>query len=351
MKPHFRIHLPELRSLDEGSLVNLVQVDGTLNEISAEQIRLQAVAGVVRSAQVYVLLDPADAVVTDIKLPPLPRARLHEAVVACVEPMILGRLDSILIAHTARNPKTGMLQVAWTDRKALLRAWRLLLELGLRVKAIMPDTQVVTVDTDMLEGATQSRASRIRSGLPDWSFTQDQEQPVGAQNMARHPVIWSLVAACVWILGLALYAMRLSHETQALEQTIEATVRTDFPEIPVLLDPVLQAERQLALLERQSGGTSPDLFVKLISDTHALLPFATARVRTLEYRDAELVLTLAHTPDANTSNASLALTNLNQEAARQGLVIVHDRSDPSRWQISRLRGPSPDQTTEKGGRP
>src|SRR5690554_291990 len=103
MRQHVRIQLPALKSITASSQVELFQVDSSQHVIQTLQVRLDALVDIVRSAHVYVLLDPADAVVADISLPPLPRSRQREAIVASVEPMILGRIDTTLITYAPRD--------------------------------------------------------------------------------------------------------------------------------------------------------------------------------------------------------------------------------------------------------
>ncbi|WP_159078935.1 GspL/Epsl periplasmic domain-containing protein [Orrella marina] len=339
MRQHFRIQLPALKSVNAASLVELVQVDPSQRVVHTHHLRLDMLADTVRSAHVYVLLDPADAVVAEISLPPLPRTRQREAVVASVEPMILGRLDTTLITYAPRDEQTGTTQVAWTDKDALLRVWRLLLELGLKVKGIMPGQPLPDQERGVFEAEdslTGNGGAEIRPALPalsGCSFTLAHEEPLSRPGPTRSTMIWTAVAAGVWIVGLNLYAMQLNREAETILQAIESTVRAGFPEIPVLLDPVIQAQRQLDLLERKASGTSQDPFIELVADASVLLPFVSSRVRTLEYENGHLTLGLAS--GANMMTDSPSRSDLNKEANRLGLILNHDESNPDRWQVSR----------------
>lgn len=101
----------------------------------------------------------------------------------------------------------------------------------------------------------------------------------------------ALVAASVlaFLVGLNLHWGRLAAERAQLRRDMETTFRQAFPNAQVVVDPVLQMQRQVADLRLNAGSSGPEDFMPLVSKfASALGPRATDALAALEYRDGRL---------------------------------------------------------------
>ena len=91
--------------------------------------------------------------------PALPKARQAAAVRSVLEPMILGDMDDLAIGHGPRAAD-GSVALAWTPREPLRRAWALLGEHGLRVRALIAPQTLEPVTDAPLRTRRSALASR-----------------------------------------------------------------------------------------------------------------------------------------------------------------------------------------------
>src|SRR5690606_16972037 len=118
---------------------------------------------------------------------------------------------------------------------------------------------------------------------PGWSLAVPQLAP-RQRSRWRATMGWIAGAMAIWIVGLNLYASQLKHETQQLKDRMERDVRDAFPDIPVILDPVRQAQQgRDALRTGQGGSTGTDL-LSLARIAAQVLPFAADAVDLFVYQ-------------------------------------------------------------------
>ena len=99
------------------------------------------------------------------------------------------------------------------------------------------------------------------------------------------PSLVTLVA----IIGLNLHWSQLARERTELRQRMESTFRQAFPKAQVVVDPLLQMQRQTADLRLRAGQTGPEDFLPLMTRfTQALGPRAADSLASLEYREGRL---------------------------------------------------------------
>ena len=112
------------------------------------------------------VLHPEDVIASSLQIPALPRARQAAAVRSVLEPMILGDMDDLAIGHGPRAAD-GSVALAWTPREPLRRAWALLGEHGLRVRALIaPQTLEPVADAPLREPGDP----RWQAAAPSWSL-------------------------------------------------------------------------------------------------------------------------------------------------------------------------------------
>ena len=105
----------------------------------------------------------------------------------------------------------------------------------------------------------------------------------------RMPAAFAAAAAVVALLGLNLHWGTLVRERDMLAQQIEQRYRQTFPASQVVVDPLLQMQRQVAGLRTRAGQAGPDDFVPLLARFSQVLGGQAAdSMASVEYRDARL---------------------------------------------------------------
>ena len=358
------------------------------------ELPLAELAAAVPPSRIEGILHPADSVMTSVTVPPLPAHRLPAAVAGAVEPMLLGDIESLAVAHGPRAGD-GSVVVAWTAREPLARALRLLADCGLPADALIPaplalpptDTgwtvlargEHVVVRTGLQSGqvwavdplATSDAdpavaallpaleqespavvawidpppvawpdlpgverralptAARWQGPAPGWSLALPELQPNRRGHSPwRRPVAWAAAAAAVWLLGLNVHAWQLGREEAALRQRMAAQVKAAFPDIPVVLDPLRQAEQRRDALRAAGGEFGSSDFLPLALAAAQLLPAASNNVTALRYVPGELRLRLVDDGIGMVEKAGAAPAQPKQPQA-QGLRRFMPRREPA----------------------
>lgn len=335
MKHQVRIALPPLADLAPDSLIPFAVLDRRQRVVRSGELRLDQLSANLPQRSVHAILHPGDAVVVEVDVPPLPDSRLQAAVEARVEPLALSELSTLCIAHGARRAD-GKMQVAWAGRQPLLAGWQLLDKAGLDVRALVP-CELALPQNDL---APQTQLAlpadeRWQAPLPKWSLARADLGPRRQASHWRSAIVWVAAATLLWTVGLRLHAVQLRSEAQTLRSSMEAKVRSTFPSIPVILDPLQQAHAQLANLRQGNSAQSADRFLPLVLEAARLLGFASGHVVGLKYGQGALTLQLAegYQPPADESS-------LQQAAARAGLRLEKDADLSHVWHVSWPDAPS-----------
>jgi general secretion pathway protein L len=134
----------------------------------------------------------------------------------------------------------------------------------------------------------------------------------------RLPAAVAAVAVLAFVVGANLHWGRLVAERAALRAEMEATFRRAFPQAQVVVDPMLQMQRQVADLRLRSGDSGPDDFLPLLARfSLALGPRANDALSSLEYREGRL---RARFREAFLKGPSVR-ENLRAACQRQGLKL------------------------------
>ncbi|MBV6274017.1 general secretion pathway protein GspL [Alcaligenaceae bacterium CGII-47] len=337
MGRHLRLALPPLSCLsaDEQLAFAMIGRDGRLGR--AGQLPLRELDGVAGNWPVWAILHPDDAIVTRLTVPPVSAKRLDAAVMGSIEPMVLSELDELVVAHGPRA-SDGSVTVAWSDRARLGRAWTMLAQAGLTISAFVPHQLALpAADSDLTRPLTLPADARWLAPLPNWSLARDELHPGIGAGCWRRPGVWGLAACAVWVLGLNGYAMQLDDQVQGLQQSMQQTVMQAFPQIPVILDPVRQAQQQRDALRLAQGEAATDDFIPLALATARVLDFAQGHVQSMQYEGGKLTIQLApgYVPPAN--EAALA-----QAAAVQNIILDKRAAQPHGWHARRPGALEPD---------
>ena len=132
-----------------------------------------------------------------------------------------------------------------------------------------------------------------------------------------------LAAACVVaaLAGLNLHWAQLAAEKDALRRSLEATFRATFPQAQVVVDPVLQMNRQVAALRAQSGQSGPEDFVPLLARfAQAIGTSGVDALAGVEYREGRLKVRF----QPQRVDGRAAREQLREACARAGLRLQFD---------------------------
>ena len=326
MRTQIRLALPRLKLVNPESPIEYAVLDRHLTVLSSGKARLRDLQKMAGSAPVHAIIHPADAVVATINLPNIPASKFDAAVLTSIEPMILGDLSEIAVGHSARQ-KDGQLTVAWASRKDLLQAWTHLLEAGLKIDKLVPCQLAIPAQDDRPTQPLSLPANeRWTAPLSDWSLASTRNRPSVSTHRWRSSIRWLVAASLLWIVCLNLYAWRLDQEVQTVKTYIRDTVSRTFPEIPTLLDPVVQAQKQVALNRTRYGSHAADDFIALAVVSAEIMTFAKGSVTSLLYEDGKLRLVLSES-----SSASTDIEALNRRAGTMSLAITQDPAERSTW--------------------
>lgn len=341
MKSRLRLALPPLAQFSPATPLPFALFDREGRLLRAAQLPLRdmAQAGLPLD-NVQVILAPGDAIVTTVVVPPVNSRQLHAAVLGSIEPMALSDPEDLCVAHGPRDA-SGQVAVAWTARQPLLQAWKQLSDAGLRISAIVPHALAIPPsDPHPDQPLALPADARWQAPLPRWSLARQELRPASGIQRWRGALLWCAAAALLWIIGLQIHAAQLRGQAQALQQSMEQSLRKAFPEIPVIIDPVRQAQAQRNALRLAHGASADDDFIPLAMAAAVTLEFAANYVGSLRYRNGELLLTLreGYSPPGNEAA-------LRQTAATHGLIVEKDDKVAHTWHIRRAT------PAESGARP
>jgi general secretion pathway protein L len=143
----------------------------------------------------------------------------------------------------------------------------------------------------------------------------------------RWPI--GLAAGCVAVslIGLHLHWATMVRERQEIRASLERSFRSAFPSAQVIVDPVLQMNRQVAMLRARSGQAGPEDFVPLLGRfAQAIGPRANDALASLEYRDGRLKVRF----QPQLVSSATAREQLTEACARAGLRLRFDNErDPT----------------------
>ncbi|MDQ2140003.1 type II secretion system protein GspL [Alcaligenaceae bacterium B3P038] len=304
MKSHLRIALPPLVQWHPAQPLPYAWFDRQGRVAQSGELDAAALATAFRPRRIEAVLHPHDAIVTTVQVPPVAPRQRGAAVESAIEALLLGDIDSVAVAFGTREPN-GTVVVAWTDKQRLHHVWDSLAGTGLRLDVVVPTASVLPPDdTDHHQPLQLPVSPRWQHPAPRWGWVVRSVRDTRRQAW-RWPIALTLAAAVLWVIGLNLYASRLKHDVDTLRATMTQRVQATFPELPVVVDPLRQAEQgRNALLNAGGTSTANDL-VPLALAAARVLPAADDRVTRMQYSAAGLLVTLRAESPATGGASSL----------------------------------------------
>jgi general secretion pathway protein L len=289
LKTVLRMALPPLRALTDDARIAFVLLDRERRILRAGELPLSDIASAVPAGRIEAVLHPLDTVSTRIALPPLRGDRLQAAVIASVEPLTLSATDELAVASGPRDAD-GQAPVAWADRAALARGWAALAQAGLDVAAFYPTSAVLPAETEDPDVPLSLPAdARWQQPGPAWSLALAGLRPAARGGSRwRAPLMWAAAALAVWTGGLNILAAQLASEGEALRQSIHDRVARAFPELPLIMDPLKQAQQRVDALRAARSVAGDGDFMPLAQAAARLLPAGRFEISALSYENGVL---------------------------------------------------------------
>lgn len=346
-----RVALPLLATWADSLPLPYVWIDRQGRVARGGELSAAELAAAFPHVRTQIVLHPDDVIVTAVNVPAVPGNRYDAAVRSTLEGLVLGDLDTLAIGYSPRA-KDGTAVVAWTARDALRNAWQRLSAVGLLVHGFYPLQIWSDLTTpNQPEPLQHSGDPRWRAAAPVWSLTVPQLAP-RLRSRWRGTIAWLSGAAAIWIVGLNLYAAQLHGEAQQLRQRMEDDVRDAFPELPVILDPLRQAQQGRDALQAVQGGSSGKDLLSLARAAAQVLPFSADAVDRMTYQNDVMSLTLNQSESGASLTPSLGVappsTNGNQAKADDAMAATAsilqrasslgvrvERDDQGAWRITR----------------
>jgi general secretion pathway protein L len=183
---------------------------------------------------------------------------------------------------------------------------------------VQVDVHPEEVELGSTEGAVNLLQGAFAQGGMMGSFTPGGLMPALTARALRVPLAWAAAALVVAVAGMNIYYLKLEAESKALRSQMEASFRSNFPQISAIVDPIEQTKRQMSELRSRAGIPSANDFSVLNARTALLLSIAPlGSVASMEYRDNALKVKFK---PGTGDNAALQ-NSLRSAAVQQGLAI------------------------------
>jgi len=334
VKSHLRIALPPLAQWHPAQPLPYAWFDRQGRIAHSGELDAAALTTAFRPRRIEAVLHPDDAIVTTVQVPPVAPRQRGAAVESAIEALLLGDIDSVAVAFGARAADSTV-PVAWTDKPRLHQVWDRLAGAGLRLDVVVPTASVLPPDdTDHHQPLQLPVSSRWHQPSPRWGWVVRSLRDTRRQAW-RWPIALTLTAAALWVIGLNLYASRLKHDVDTLRTTMTQRVQATFPELPVIVDPLRQAEQgRNALLNAGGASTANDL-VPLALAAARVLPAAEDRVTRMQYSAAGLLVTLRADDAAGAGSATAKPISPRAEPG----IRVDKTETPNTWRIVSTEAP------------
>lgn len=344
---NLRIHLPRLTALRADSVLPFELLDAQRRVQHRGAAVLAALPG---DAPCELVLHPFDVLLLPVRLPKLAGAKLGAALPGIVEEHLAGDADLVHVVASARADD-GTATAAVVERAPFARALEMFDRAGRTVAAATPaplampctpgrwtvridgDTGAVRTDTLAGTGFAAGRDAPVELrlllaqadrpaaidvvgpcdtaawtaslGVPVFAAPAPESAPPVALDLLRYAFARRLGTGGAWrttavlgallvatfVGGLQLHAWRLRAEANALRDGMARTVREVFPDVPVVLDAVVQMRRLVADLRPGSDGVGFTVLAQALG--RAAGPDTVASI---DYRDGVLHATFRWTP-------------------------------------------------------
>jgi general secretion pathway protein L len=203
--------------------------------------------------------------------------------------------------------------------------WQRIRAFGPQAPRLAALAEALDVPVDLAERPLEPNAAESAINLLQGAFARggmfgDVSRLRLSLRAWRVPLLWGAVAAATFIAGMNGYWLKLQSEAGDLRGRMATAFRGAFADAE-MVDPIVQAQRELVRLRARAGQSSAGDFTALNAQVAQLLAAAPVGiVAGIEYRDATLQLKFKVPPDANLQN------QLRAQAVQQGLQ-VHVEAD------------------------
>ena len=314
-----------------------VQLGGSGNQSlgPAQTIRLNALAQLPAQLPLYALLHPLDTVIQSVTLPVANSRQQTQAAPWLLEPYLLSDPDSqhvvlsdsfALAVHKTRledllqrlreaerlpvwvgalslaaNAQTQTLAQIWQDESVAVGV------VSGQAPIVLPAHNVAHLQAQLPQALLHEVGAWPHLPADPTTWPGNLLQGVYAQQGAksvwldssrwRSNLRWLMALAALWVLALNIDAWGLTQQKKQLQQQLTHAIQKTFPQLPLIVEPRLQTEQQLALLRAQQGGAqadgmAQDEFLPLLEKISGPAVSFSASLRAVHYQTASRTLQL-----------------------------------------------------------
>jgi general secretion pathway protein L len=207
--------------------------------------------------------------------------------------------------------------------------WQRVRAFGPQATQLANMAEAVGVPVDIADAPLDAEAPAAAINLLQGAFARgglvgDLTLPRFSARTWKAPILWGLIGAAVYVAGMNGYWLKLRAEADGLRSQMATAFRSTFADAE-MVDPIVQAQRELVRLRARVGQSSAGDFTALNAQLAQLLAAAPVGiVASIEYRDATLQVRFKSPPDAQLQN------QLRGQAIQQGLQLRFDADGVAR---------------------
>lgn len=304
MRTHLQILLPELEqlSLDTDVAFSVVH--------KRELVTRQGHATLKQLAQQFptlpflLLVHASDTVHTTISLPPLKKAQQAMAIQSRLQQMLLAPVSQHLFCYEAKPDHH--FAIVWTERAPLQHLLGSLNALSVHRVIVQPISL----------SPTQPRAPHCYAIHKNLDFSAQLQHRTPWENRLTRPLLWALAVMLILVVGLYSHTRQQRDELHNLQTLAQQAVSDRWPQLPVVVAPLKQAQQALHNNAQPEQEQALVLQTLLQHSAQWLAP-VTPAVQRLSWKDHTLSLWLQ--PDSDTQSLQALVDSTHEQLQAQGL--------------------------------
>ena len=308
MRTHLQILLPELAqlSLDNDVAFSVVHKRGQVTR--HDHTSLRQLAQQFPSLPFLLLVQASDTVHTTISLPPLKKAQQAMAIQSRLQQMLLAPLSQHVFCYEAKPDHH--FTVVWTERAPLQHVLRSLNALSIHRIMVQPASL----------SPTQPHSPQCYLIHKALDFSSQLQHSMPWEKQLTRPLLLGLTAMALVVVGLYSHTRQQHDELHTLQTLAQQAVSDRWPQLPVVVTPLKQAQQALHNMAQPEQRVTPSLQSLLQLSAQWLAPM-TPNIQRLNWKDHTLQLFLH--PDSNTQSLQTLVDSTHEQLQAQGLQWLY----------------------------
>lgn len=322
MRTHLQILLPELEHLTIESEVTFALIYKREHITRQGNATLRQLAQQFATVPFLLMVHTLDTVHTTIRIPPVKKAQQAMAIQSRLQQMLLAPLQQHLFCYEPLPDHA--FSVAWTERAPLQTLLHSLHTLGVN-RVLMQPVCLSKTQTNAPTCYVWNKALELGTQL---------QHHTPLEKRLRRPLSWALIALAMLVAALYTHTRQQRDELQQLQALAQQAVSDRWPQPPVVIAPLKQAQQALQSAGQADQSAALRLPALLQQSAQWLQPLAPA-VQSIGWDNHTLRITLQ--PDSNTQSVDSLLEQTHTQLQAQGLQWLYEpKKDPLVLQLQPL---------------